>query len=351
MGVLQMYNADARGVVSTRVCPLPDCISAEVRREINGEYSLNVQLPNGAAYLNEIRTGRAIKAQVDEAGHEQYFIIKRAPRSLSGGVSVYAEHQSYLYNGIMLGAGAANPEGQPAITFPAMRIYAVPSITDIAVWTYSRSNSLRVNFPERAAPMALSAALKDYLIAAAGGELIFDGVDVEYVDAMGSDNGAVYRYGTNLTEMAAEEVLDGYASGIYPFWGRLGDASKPMTTLDAKVYNFSGTYPLQVIVPVDFTDRWETQPSQADLQAAAAEYEALNAPTGIPASIKAARERIAGDVDVNLGDTVTVENVRWNISAKRRVMALSFDARRGRVTDVELGTIDPGFAGAVKNMK
>lgn len=349
--MLQLYNADARGVTGTRICPLPDVTEAVVRREINGEYSLSSTLSRGARHENEIQIGRAIKAAVNEAGTEQTFIIKRRTRSLTGGISVYAEHQSYLYNGLILGAGDAIENGQPRIVFLGIRKAAVPDITDISTWTYSRSSSLRAKFPCRDGPITVMAGLKDHLVGNAGGELIFDGFNVEYVDAMGSDNGAHYSYGINLTELESEDILDGYASGIYPFWGRKGDADRPLTILTDPVLPYSGTFPLQVIIPVDLTDKFDAQPSQAQLLAAAQEYAALNTPTGVPISLNASRVKISSEVPVDLGDTVTVICTPWGLTQQTRIQALNFDALRGRVIDVELGTVNPGFAGAVKNMK
>ena len=133
--ILQLYDADPRGVVTNRICPMPDCSSAVVRREINGEYSLTATLPPGSLFENEIILGRAIKAVGNEAGNEQYFIIKNRPRSLSGGLSIYAEHQSYYYNGVIISGGAALPNGQPRVVFEALRPAAKPSITDISAWT------------------------------------------------------------------------------------------------------------------------------------------------------------------------------------------------------------------------
>lgn len=349
--MLQLYNADARGVTGTRICPLPDVTEAVVRREINGEYSLSSTLSRGARHENEIQIGRAIKAAVNEAGTEQTFIIKRRTRSLTGGISVYAEHQSYLYNGLILGAGDAIENGQPRIVFLGIRKAAVPDITDISTWTYSRSSSLRAKFPCRDGPITVMAGLKDHLVGNAGGELIFDGFNVEYVDAMGADKGAFYRYGVNLTELESEDILDGYASGIYPFWGRKGDADRPLTILADPVLPYSGTFPLQVIIPVDLTDKFDAQPSQAQLLAAAQEYAALNTPTGVPISLNASRVKISSEVPVDLGDTVTVICTPWGLTQQTRIQALNFDALRGRVIDVELGTVNPGFAGAVKNMK
>lgn len=353
MKMLTLHEADERGVVAagSLVTALPECLEATVRKEINGEYSLEATFPRDGRSLNELTIGRALRATVDEGGTEQFFIIKRRIRSLTGGLHVYAEHQSYLFNGLIVGAGAATPNGQPRVVFEALRTAAKPSITDIATWTYSRSNSLRANFPERQVPIPLTEALKDYLIGTAGGELIFDGFDVEYVDAMGEDRGAIYRYGSNITELESEDILENYASGIYPFWGRQGDESKPITILSTPVMHYPGVYPVQSIVPVDLTDRFETQPTEAELMLAAWEYVNLNKPDGVPISIRASRARIYGDVPVTLGDTVTVICTPWGMSLKTRVQALTFDALRGRVQDVEFGTINPGFAGAVKKMK
>lgn len=353
MRILNLYNADPRGVVEANalVCSLPDCSAATVRREVNGEYSLTVNLPRDARFLNELTIGRAIRATVNEAGKEQFFVIKRRSRSLTNGMTVYAEHQSYYFNGVVINGGEANTNGRVSTVFNALRTYASPGIDDIAVWTYSRSSSLRANFPARPAPITLMAALKDFMIGAAGGELKFDGYDVQYVDQIGEDNGAVYRYGANMTGLDSEDVADGYASGIYPYWGRSGDANSPLTVLDERVVPFSGTYPLQVFIPVDLTDQFETKPSQADLLAAAQEYATIHAPTGVPVSIKATRARILGDVPVDLGDTVTLTCTPWGLNQKTRVFALTFDALRGRVVDVELGRVNPGFPGAVKNMK
>ena len=350
MGILQLYEADARGVVSTRICPLPEATDAIVRREINGEYSLSVTLTHGAQFANEVAVGQAIKATVNESGKEQYFVIKRRPRILTGGVQIYAEHQSYYYNGVCIGANVPNVEGYCRTVWNGLRTYAVPSITDIATVVYSRDYNLRKNFPGREVPTHLMDLLKGWLIEAAGGEVEFDGFNAEWMDQMGSDNGAVYRYGANLTEMEEEEILDDYASGIYPYWGRRGDENRPLVEIQGKILNYTGTFPLQAIVPVDLSDQFDAEPTQAELLAAAQAYAAEHTPTGLPSSIRADRARIAGDVPVDLGDTVSVVNERWGVNVKTRICALTVDALRGRVKAVSFGTVNPGFAGAIRNI-
>lgn len=354
MRVLQLHNADPRGVVQAGgafVRPLQDAEAATVRRVINGEYTLTVELASGARNLGEIILGRAIKAAVNEDGDEEFFIIKNRQRSLTGGWSVYAEHQSYLFNGVLIAGGDSYSNGQPRVVFQSLRTYAAPDITDISTWTYSRSNSLRANFPARPRPMPVMEALKKHLVGAAGGELIFRGFNVEYVTRMGQDRGAEYRYAVNLTEIESEDILDGYASGIFPFWGVQGSQDKPMTILPEKVITYAGTFPITYYVPVDLTGEFETQPTEAQLRTAAEDYAALHAPSGVPISIKVARVKLANDKPVDLGDTVTVVTTPWNLKQKTRIQAIEFDALRGRAERVELGAVNPGFAGAVKNTR
>lgn len=334
-----------------RIGPLPDMRAATVRRQINGEYSLSCSLPRGSLYEGDVRVGRAIKATVNEAGDEQMFVIKKRARSLTGDMQIYAEHVSYLFNGIMLHAGAANPSGRANNVFRNIRIGAVPDITGICEWTYSRDVALRANFPQRRGPISVMAALKSFLVGAAGGELIFDGLNVDYVDQMGANNGAVYRYAINLTGMETEDIMDEYATGIYPYWGIQGDTNKPLTTITGEVYSYSGERNPLYIVPVDMTSLFDTQPTEQQLLDACAAYEAQHAPNGIPFSTRASRVRIEGDTAIDLGDTVRVINTPWGVDINTRIYSLTFDALQGRVLDVEFGTVNPGFAGAVKNMK
>lgn len=350
--ILQLYTANAKGVVGYRICPLPDISSATVRREVNGEYSLTATLPNGGDFEDMIQLGRAIKTTVNEAGKEQYFIIKRRSRSLLGEMQIYAEHQSYYYNGCVLRGGGGSSSVSPQLSFLQLYNSAKPSIRDLATFTYSRVNAQQHMVPMVTRPTPLRELMLHWLLDAHGGELIFDGFNVEYVDRMGADNGAFYRWGVNLTDMGSEDILDGYASGIFPYWGSIDPRTNTgVVTIDDWIVPFPGTFPLEVYTPVDFTEKFDTQPTKEALLAAAQEYVANNAPDGIPISIRASRVRVEGDTAVDLGDTVRVINTPWGVDQKTRIFALNFDALQGRVIDVQFGTVNPGFAGAVKNMR
>lgn len=349
--ILNLYDATVRGEATDRVCSLPDLSSATVRREINGEYSLTAIMPERGSFADMVQIGRAIKCTVNEAGKEQFFIIKRRSRALSGDLRIYAEHQSYYYNGVIVRGSAAGAR-TPSMAFNQIWIAAHPSVSDIGTATFSRTGNTQVTSAAVTKPTSLRGLQLGWLIDNFGGELIYDGFNVEWVDSMGADNGVVYRYGANITEMESEDILDSYASGIFPYWGSIDPKSNiGIVTISGYTLNYPGTWPVEVIKPVDLTSSFDQAPSAADLLTAAQEWMAANAPTGTPVSIKASRARSVGDTPVDLGDTVTVVNTPWGISQKTRIFSLTFDALRGRVTDVQFGTISPSFAGAVKNMK
>ena len=350
MGILQLYNADSVGRVTSRAHPLPDCDSATVRQEVNGEFSLTATMPAGARFEDEVQDGMAIKALVDELGTEQKFIIKKRDRSLDGGLRIYAEHQSYYYRGVVVepfeGGLAA-----PSAFLNRLRLNANPSLSGIGTMTSERSDTTHVWLKGPDTPKAMRELLLQWLVQNLGGELAWDGFDLTWVDQLGANRGVTYRYAANLLTLETEDILDGYFSGIYPFWGRLGDSYSPLVEISGKIIEFSGSYPMRHIIPLDLSDQFANQPTAAELQARAEAWAAVNAPGAIPVSIAASRARLEGDKPVLLGDTIRIVNSRWGLDASIRVMALTFDALRERVQDVQLGAANPGFPGAVKNMK
>lgn len=358
--MLQLYTANLTGNISGRVCALPDVNEATVRREINGEYSLTFTMPRGAANEDEIQLGRAVKATVNEDGKEQFFIIKRRARSLSNDMQVYAEHQSYYFNSAIVPANGVANNVSLQTMFETLRAVAIPHIWDFSTWTFSRSTGIRIDFPAIPTPTTLMEALKRLLVESAGGELDFDGFNLNYVEVMGHDNGATYRYGTNLLGMESEDILDGYASGIFPFWGKIGDPNRPYTTLEGSPDHGMGIYwfnhfgvqwPFDVFIPYDLNNYFDSVPSRSQIEAFCYTYEQRYRRSGVPASVRASRVRIEGDVTVDLGDDVHLINGPWGMNAITRILAITFDVLHDRVIDVEFGTINPGFAGAVKNMK
>lgn len=353
MGKVELYNADGIGRAGTRVCTLSDVSAAVVRREINGAYYLEAALPRGAKFEKQITIGRALQVTVNEVGGREFFIIKKRRRTLTGGMKIYAEHQSYYYNGVIIRGGGAGSAVTPSLAFNQDVSSCHPSITGLGTYTNNLTgkNTTQKELQGVTTPTSLRADLLGRIAGTFGGEFSFVGFNITWRDREGADRGAVYKYGVNLTEMEAEDILDDYASGIFPYWGSVDPKTNVgIVTIDGWTLDYPGSFPVTVYKPVDLTRSFNTMPTKAQLLAAAQEYLAQTAPSGIPISIKASRARIQSDTVVRLGDTVTVINTPWGINQQTRIFALNHDALRDTTISAEFGKINPGFAGAVKNM-
>lgn len=349
--ILQLYDANKYGATGDRIAPLPDCPEATVRRVINGEYSLTFQLPPGAKNEDEVKIGRAVRAMVNESGVYQYFIIKNPVRSISGGLSVYCEHQSYAYNDLpivpFLNGGS---DGGSQWTFgQAQRNLAFDPYS--ADWIFSRTN--QSGGGHLLAPKAAREFLLNDLAKQWGGEFDFYGFNIEWMDELGSDNSAQIVYARNLLDLNIEAVLDNWESGIYPYWGEAGSTTRPLVQLDERIVEYSAALnaPLYRIRPVDFSDRFESQPTQAQLRSAATEYASQHGQAEIPLAYTLQRIRVDGDERLDLGDTVTIRHPKWSVNVNARIVGMVFDAIRGRVQDIDINAVRPTLADTIIKLK
>lgn len=350
--MLQLYNCDAIGQEGKRIGPLAEATEALVRRQINGEYSLTVTLPLGAAHGAEIQAGNTgILCPVDELGNYQFFVVKRPARGIVSGLRIYAEHQSYYYKDVVVAPflnGGSN--GDAKWTFNQALANCKGTMPTNPDWSFTRTNKRGGGHLLR--PKDLRSFLLQDLVGKWGGEMVFDGFDVNWVQAMGQDRGLVIRYGANMLDLEVEDVLTDYETGIYPYWGEAGNSSRPLVEINGKILNYSGiTAPMQIIKPVDFGSRFESQPTKAQLLEAAQDYAELHAQATIPQSYKVSRIKRKRDLPLDLGDTVGLWHPDWPTQIQVRVQALTFDALRERVQDIEVGALRQSFAAAVAAAK
>lgn len=350
--MLQLWTASVIGNPQARIGPLTDCTEALIRRRINDEYSMTVRLPPGAALSNEIEPGQVIIAPVDEAGTEDRFIVHQRSRTLSGGLELALEHQSYIYNGYV-----CTPLMQHLTniqTFRQIRANGVPYIaTSQFVEEVPWDPLTRPRTAPPVVPVGLRDLLLNWFVQEFGGEMDFYNTVVTWKERLGGDYGASIRYAVNMVDMAESDIMDDYASGIVPFWGRRNDSTRPLTMLSEKHIEYTPTqlFPVRKIVPVEFTDMFDSQPTEDELREAAQAYAQKHAIPYIPRSISAERIERPGDRPIGLGDDITVANSAWRTTTKVRAVGITFDALRKKVVGVELGVKNPGIVGAIQRIR
>ena len=327
---------------------LTDAISCTVTEERNGAFELTMQYPDTGVHFDEITDRCIIYAIPSPYRAPQPFRIYRITRPMDGIIMVYAQHITYDLSGVPLNPFTAinAPDALSKLKLNA----AVDS--PFAFWTdKSTVASFAVSTPSstRSVLGGSSGSILDVY----GGEYEWDGFTVRLYGHRGYDNGVVISYGKNLTDIEQDRNISNVATGIYPYWT---NAEGALVTCDPKIVNAPGTYDFTRVVPVDFSNDFETQPTPEQLQARAGKYVEDNK-IGIPkTSIKASfvqleqfpeYEDLALLEKCDLCDTVTIRYPQLGVEAKAEIVKIETDVLLERYNSVEIGDVRTNIADTI----
>lgn len=327
---------------------LTDAISCTVTEERNGAFELTMQYPDTGVHFDEITDRCIIYAIPSPYRAPQPFRIYRITRPMDGIIMVYAQHITYDLSGVPLNPFTAinAPDALSKLNLNA----AVDS--PFIFWTdKSTVASFAVSTPSstRSVLGGSSGSILDVY----GGEYEWDGFTVRLYGHRGYDNGVVISYGKNLTDIEQDRNISNVATGIYPYWT---NAEGALVTCDPKIVNAPGTYDFTRVVPVDFSNDFETQPTPAQLRARAEKYVEDNK-IGIPkTSITASfvqleqfpeYEDLALLEKCDLCDTVTIRYPQLGVEAKAEIVKIETDVLLERYNSVEIGDVRTNIADTI----
>lgn len=327
---------------------LTDAISCTVTEERNGAFELTMQYPDTGVHFDEITDRCIVYAIPSPYRAPQPFRIYRITRPMDGIIMVYAQHITYDLSGVPLNPFTAinAPDALSKLKLNA----AVDSPFNF--WTdKSTVASFAVSTPSstRSVLGGSSGSILDVY----GGEYEWDGFTVRLYGHRGYDNGVVISYGKNLTDIEQDRNISNVATGIYPYWT---NAEGALVTCDPKIVNAPGTYDFTRVVPVDFSNDFETQPTPEQLQARAEKYVEDNK-IGIPkTSITASfvqleqfpeYEDLALLEKCDLCDTVTIRYPQLGVEAKAEIVKIETDVLLERYNSVEIGDVRTNIADTI----
>lgn len=327
---------------------LTDAISCTVTEERNGAFELTMQYPDTGVHFDEITDRCIIYALPSPYRAPQPFRIYRITRPMDGIIMVYAQHITYDLSGVPLNPFTAinAPDALSKLSLNA----AVDS--PFTFWTdKSTVASFSVSTPSstRSVLGGSSGSILDVY----GGEYEWDGFAVRLYGHRGYDNGVVISYGKNLTDIEQDRNISNVATGIYPYWT---NAEGALVTCDPKIVNAPGTYDFTRVVPVDFSNDFEGQPTPEQLQTRAEKYVEDNK-IGIPkTSITASfvqleqfpeYEDLALLEKCDLCDTVTIRYPRLGVEAKAEIVKIETDVLLERYNSVEIGDVRTNIADTI----
>lgn len=263
-----LYEKTETAFTSNGICRLSDCISCTVHEERNGEYECEFQYPVSGAHFSDIYEGRIIACTHDETGDVQPFDIYAHTAPIDGVVTFNAHHISYRQSGITVKPFTASGI---AAAIAAIKSNSV-NTNDFTYWTNkSTAGDFAVTEP-RPARALLCGEEGSLLDVFGSGEYEFDKFTVKLHSARGSASGVSIRYGKNLVDFEEQTDYSDSYTGIVPYW--IGTDSNDQEVL-VNVTNWvvrSGQTSYgsrDIIIPVDMTDKFDSQPTAAQLQTAA----------------------------------------------------------------------------------
>lgn len=344
-----LYDADRTSFpagVDNGLGVLADAMSCKVTQELNGQYELELHYPVEGIHYGEIALRAILRATVGPDGKLQPFRVYRIVPGMNGTAAIYARHIAYDLGGYVVSPFTA-ADAPSAVA--AIKSHAMPTDFPFALTTDKTTvAAMAVTVPSSA--WGLLGGQQGSLLDVYGGEYEFDEWAVRLLTRRGADRGVSVRYGKNLTDLTQDASCANCYTGAVPYWRGNG-----ITVTAAPVYA-EGDFGYTRLMPLDLSTNFEQQPTQAQLQAAAASYIKRNR-IGVPAvswDVKLALlaqssgyEDVAFLEQIYLGDTVSVYFHRLGVDAKARVNKIVWDCLLERYDSVALGSVKANIAATI----
>ena len=332
--MILIYPASETAFTGSGYGTLADAVSCSVEEELNGAYLLEMDYPLNGVNVDKLVLRNIILCKPNPYDTPDAFRIVDVSKELGGMVRVRAQHVSYDMHGIPIA-----PYNALNITdaLTGLTVYAQTAQPFTFITTRSVASSFSVTAP--ASCRELLGGKQGSLIDTYGGEWSFSRFTARLWLHRGQDRGVQIRYGKNMTSLAEDQEGDVY-TGVYPYWK---DDDGNLVTCG--VVNATGTFNFTKILTMDFSDRFETQPTSAQLQSAAQTY--INNSTHIAPSVSLRvsfvdlaqteeYKHLAGET-IKLGDTLGIVYAELGITASAKVNKTVYDVLLDRYTAIELG--------------
>ncbi len=361
-----LYRNEELNFTSNGLGRLAECVSCKVTEERNGIYECEFVYPvTGKHYKYMTEQGGVISVIHDDKKDRQPFDIYKYSAPIDGNVTFTACHISYRLRNIPVKPYTA---ASCAAALNGIKTNSLQS-NPFTFWT-DKAISADFSLSVPASARSLLAGQEGSILDVYGkGEYEFDKFDVKLYTTRGSDSGVSIRYGKNLVDFTNDTDSSSIFNGIAPYWAGSdgtvvtlpewavissnGDAKtapwtdengNEITDENGNVIYFQ--YVPRLIVPVDFTDKFEEQPTVEQLRQAAENYLSNNTPWLPNENITVDFIQLWQTKDyenaavlqrVSLCDTVNVVFPAYGLSKSIKVIKVVYDVLQEKYESMELG--------------
>ena len=330
-----------------------DAISCNVHEVLNGEYELEMQYPITGTQYGNLQNRRIIFSKHDPYSEPQPFRIYRITRPMNGIVTIYARHVSYDLAGIPVGVFDANNAQSAMQGLKNNSLVANPFLFETTMPTVA---NFSCQYPQPC--RNLLGGQEGSILDVYGGEYEWDEWTVHLQSRRGSDNGVRITYGKNLIDIEQDENIANLKTGIIPYW--INSETGEVIYSSPQIIQAPGEFNFSSVVPVDFGEQFESQPTPQELAEAGQEYITDNK-VGVPSvsidlsfaqleqySLYESTEALER---VRIGDTVHVFFAQLGINVSSRVVETNYDPILNRYNSVSVGSVRADIAGTIADQQ
>lgn len=330
-----------------------DAISCNVHEVLNGEYELEMQYPITGLQYNNLQNRRIIYSKHDPYSDPQPFRIYRITRPMNGIISIYARHVSYDLAGIPVGVFDANNAQSAMQGMKNNSLVANPFLFETTMPTVA---NFSCQYPQPC--RNLLGGQEGSILDVYGGEYEWDEWTVHLQSRRGLDNGVRITYGKNLIDIEQDENISNLKTGIVPYW--INNENGEVIYSSPQIIQAPGEFNFSSVVPVDFGDKFESQPTPEQLADAGQQY-VTNNKIGVPTvsidlsfaqleqySLYESTEALER---VRIGDTVYVFFAQLGINVSSRIVETNYDPILNRYNSVSVGSVRANIAGTIADQQ
>lgn len=349
----KLFAATATTFTTQGIGALTDSILCYVDEERNGEYEGYLKYPITGVHYADIALRSIIVAKPNFTDDPQPFRIYDITKPLNGVVTVRFRHLIY------------DLSGYPVEPFTASTLSGAMSglISNCPVdcpFTLTSSRSVSATFKANvpASIRSWMGGKAGSLLDIYGGEWKYDGFTASLPSSRGQNRGVTIRYGKNLTALEQEENNAAVYTGVYPYWtDAYGENLVQITgrivhNTDTPTYS-GATYDYERILPVDFSNKWESAPSEGELRSAAIAYIEDNEIGTPKVNLRVEFAQVSKLVrdQVDLCDTVTVQFENLGVTATAKCIKTRWNVLLDRYEEITLGDAKANLAETIVNTK
>lgn len=340
-----IYEKDEAAFVSNGLGRLRDCISCTVTEERNGIYECDFEYPTTGANYDLIQVGRIIGVTHDDTGDIQPFDIVSYSKPIDNVVTFHCVHISYRQS-YMTVKGTNINSLSSAFTLLGT---AEPS-NPFTYATDKTSNGFLacMDGTPRSVRETLG-GIEGSILDAYGGEYEFDKWTVNLWSARGQYRNFTIRYGANmLTYDEDYDISDAYSSCI-PYW----TDGETFVVGDKQTSGYTTLTGRDECVPLDVSDKFETQPTKAQVESMGLSVMGNPALPTQNITISFARLQDMGYPELDnlltcrLCDTITVVFPDYNGSGNFKIVKTVWNVLTGKYDEMELGDLSTTLSEAL----